>query len=131
MTCFISSRHYIKYLIYTSLTVLGTNNLAYWLLISLQLPLHLFTRTLSGWKTGSLLLIFIIGSPTLHHSHTYTLHKLYIHLWLLVATHFKGIAFNVSKLTNANAVISIFLINPNIILYHAFSLNTCECLIYH
>ena len=31
-------------LIFMLLTVLGTHNLAYGLLISLQLPLHLFTR---------------------------------------------------------------------------------------
>ena len=49
------------------LTTSGTHNLVYGLLISLQLPLHLFTRTVSGKNKGSLLLILIIAGVTLHY----------------------------------------------------------------
>ena len=46
-------------------------------------------------------------------------------------THFNGIAFATLNPINPTAAINILKINPNIILYRGFSLNTFECLIYH
>ena len=44
----------------------GTHNLAYGSLIPLQLPRHLFTLIMKGYKMGSLLLISIIFVLVLH-----------------------------------------------------------------
>ena len=96
----------------------GTHIFAYETLILLQLPLHLLALILKGKKTGSSLLTLTISGLTLHSL-------------LFIEIHFNEFTVDKVHPKNIIAETNVSYTNLNIfILFHPFSLNTCECLMY-
>ena len=85
----------------------------------LQLPLHLLVLIIKGQNTGSLLLTLTISGLTLH-------------FWLFIEIQLNEFTLiKVDKIVNPAK--NAFLTNPNTLLHYVifFSLNICECPLYH